>query len=94
MLLVLHCYQVPDHSNVCEHPLEGFLWTVKTKCEYKLPVQFQKISCENIYTYLKVVLSVTCAERLFLFIPLSFLLRREPVSLDRPKPLLTRDNLD
>lgn len=29
MLLVLHCYQVPDHSNVREHPLKGFLWTVK-----------------------------------------------------------------
>lgn len=44
MLLVLHCYQVPNDSNVREHPLEGFLWTVKTKCEYKLPAQVRKIS--------------------------------------------------
>lgn len=94
MLLVLHCHQVSDHSNVREHPLESFLWTVKTKYEHKLPVQVQKISCEIISTSVKVVLSVTCAERLFLFIPLSFLLRREPVSLDRPKPLLTLDSLD
>lgn len=36
----------------------------------------------------------TCAERLFLFMPLSFLPRRAPVSLDKPNPLLTRDSLD
>lgn len=36
----------------------------------------------------------TCAERLFLFRLFSFLLRRTPVSLERPKPLLTLDSLD
>lgn len=36
----------------------------------------------------------TCAERLFLFRLFSFLLRRTPVSLESPKPLLTLDSLD
>lgn len=39
-------------------------------------------------------LRLACAEGLFLFRLFSFLWRRTPVSLDRPKPLLTRDNLD
>lgn len=36
----------------------------------------------------------TCAERLFLFRLFSFLLRRTPVSFERPNPLLTLDSLD
>lgn len=50
-------------------------------CSFVTAVQWVSVVC-------------TCADRLFLFRLFSFLLRRTPVSLERPKPLLTLDSLD
>lgn len=50
--------------------------------------------CLSVTAVQKVSFIHTCAERLFLFRLFSFLLRRTPVSLERPKPLLTLDSLD
>lgn len=77
----------------------------KVSCGEKKPTRLKwhsvthKTECEVIvYIWYSNTVQVsflcTCADRLFLFRLFSFLLRRTPVSLERPKPLLTLDSLD
>lgn len=99
MLLVLHGHQVSHHSDVREHPLESLLETRRTTGKFNTQSRDQEVDLKPACNWESLVQTKahvcrTCAERLFLFRLFSFLLRRTPVSLERPKPLLTLDSLD